>query len=167
MKKEFVFIALFYILTPVALYYVIPIRDILHDIYLCKDLQVPMFSGLLTVGTFLLTMKTFIIFKLKEDLYDNPEYIKIAQKSLTIDSDNHDHYKGLKQLSDYLSMSILGSLVGASLNITIGFIETPLASVICISISACTIALLFFAWHLVWSNLRDWLNILENPKKSS
>ena len=163
MKKEFIYIAIFYIVTGSILYFISPVRDCLCKIYFDKKLQIPLFSGLLTVGTFLLTMKTFIIFKIKESLYDNPEYIKISQQSLMSCSEHYDHYKGLKELSDYLSISILGALLGSICNISIGFIYSPLSSIICISISVCTIVLLLYAWHLVWQNLRDWLNILENP----
>lgn len=145
------------------LLFIPPLGDKLHNLYTSKNLQIPLFSGLLTVGAFLLSMKTFIIFKLKEDLYDNPKYITNVQET-KLSLENYDHYDGLKQLSDYLSISILGSLAGAVLNLSIGFVEAKWSSILSISVSICTISLLFYAWYLVWSNLKDWLNILENPK---
>lgn len=145
------------------LYFTGNIASVLHSFYIDNKLQMPLFSGLLTVGAFLLSMKTFIIFKLKECLYDNLDYIKNCKKSLVGDTSKYDHYIGLKQLSDYLSIGIFGSLVSSFLNIGIGFTGSKITSVICISFSFVTISILIFAWYLVSKNLRDWLDLLNNP----
>lgn len=162
MKNVYIIIGSLHILIFALYFFFAPVANYINCVYTSNSLQVPIFSGLLTVGAFLLSMKTFIVFKLKDDLYDNPKYIeKVYNSSVT---DDYDHYKGLKELSDFLSLSVLASIISAVFNITIGYIETNLSSSISLTFATCAIGLLLYSWWLVWFNLRSWLEILKNPQ---
>lgn len=51
-----------------------------------KHLRGNLFAGFLTVGGFLLSLKTFILIKLKENVYDHKEYRKIYREQKELDS---------------------------------------------------------------------------------
>ena len=135
---------------------------IIYTTYVSKKLKITLFSGLLTVGAFLLSMKTFIVFRLKEDLYDNESFKKKIKAISEVTGHEHDHYCGLRNLSNFLSISVFGALSSAVMNITIGFCEKKITSIICVTMSMYSVIFLFCAWILVWKNLNDWFDVLKD-----
>lgn len=139
--------------------------EITSQFYVLNKLQIPLFSGLLTVGAFLLSTKTFIIFRLKSDLYDNQDYIDSVRGTSL--KEETDHYKGLRQLSNLLSVSILCSLVGSLLNLTLGNTSIAVFHRLCLTWSITTISFLVLSWIIVWKNIGDWFNVIKPPAKKS
>lgn len=72
----------------------------LHDFY-SKKLQFSFFTGFLTVGGFLLSLKTFILVKLKEGLFDNKEYQERMEKRRALNPDL-SYYGPLSRLGSFL-----------------------------------------------------------------
>jgi hypothetical protein len=135
-------------------------------------LQVALFTGFLTIGGFLLSIKTFILIKLREDLYDLPSYERRLEERRVLNT-RLSKYGPLRRLGDFLVYSVAAAIVTALLQLTIGFIPHRLASAICMAAALTTIVLVLVAWWQIRQNLRDWFDLLEKDyeaqrsKKSS
>ncbi len=127
-----------------------------------KNLRSNFFTGFLTIGTFLFAVKTFIIVKIKEDVFDKDFYLERIKKQQKLNSQKTiQHYKPLKRLTSVLFYAALSSLVCATLQLTLGLVEKNWAAFICISSAAIALTLLFFAMILVKLNLDIWLEEIE------
>lgn len=111
------------------------------------------FSGFLSVGAFLLSLKTFIVLTMKTSLYDTPEYKKTWEKSFKLDTNIGDSYRGLRELNDCLFNSILTSIIATLSQITIGLISGYIF--VAISLFWCIASIIYMAYclYLVKVNL--------------
>lgn len=150
-------ILIFLILLGGLLFSVSPGFD-LPTFYAAK-LQTPLFIGFLTIGGFLLSLKTFILVKLKEDLYDSPVYLSRYQERKCLNADL-TLYGPLKRIGNFLIYCVLGALVTSSLQFSLGFIEHRVASAVCMSVAGMTLSLVFMAWWLIRQNLNTWFDLL-------
>lgn len=125
----------------------------LEQVYGAK-LQVPLFAGFLTLGSFLLTLKTFVIVKLKESLYDTDFYKKRVKKMRELQSEL-SMYGPLKTLSTFLVYAVIVSLGTATAQLTVGFLPSRLAVAACLSAAATTLFVVAYAWLLIKRNLAD------------
>jgi len=57
------------------IYYLCPNLGMVPDYY-AKNIRGSLFTGFLTVGSFLLSLKAFIVVKLKENIFDSDIYKK-------------------------------------------------------------------------------------------
>ncbi len=159
MIKIFIATILFGLLSVVCIYnFVEPIEQITE--YYSKNLRGNLFSGFLTLGGFLFSLKTFIIVKMKENVYDHCEYEKKLQKGKKLNP-NMTHYGPLRRLSDMLFYSVLLSIITAALQLTIGLIPHWASALICISFSVTTIFLLIWSLILIKQNMDDWFSFIE------
>ncbi len=128
-------------------------------------LQIPLFTGFLTLGSFLLTLKTFIIVQLKDKLYDvNEKYLReVAEKTITGSSANF--YSPLERLAELLITAVILAITTALLQLTLGYIGNQLSSAICISFAIITLLLVFFAWWQIKKNIHDLFTVWEKMKK--
>lgn len=155
-------IALF-ALTTIFIWLVVDITG--FDLYtFYKDqLRSSLFSGFLTVGCFLLSLKTFIIVKLKEDLFDHPMYIKRYTEFRNLNPKKViSLYKPLNRLSDFLIICVIGSILSAALQFTLGFINCCICPSICIASSFVSIVVVLTACWEVKLNLNELFIILED-----
>lgn len=131
---------------------------ILSDIY--SKFQTALFTGFLTIGGFLLSLKTFILVKMREDLYDSDSYKKRFEQKKNLDS-SLKLYSPLRRLGDYLVYCVICALLTAFMQISIGFINHGLAAAVCIAAALFTMCLVIFAWWQIKLILNDWFDILE------
>ncbi|WP_273022901.1 hypothetical protein [Rheinheimera sp.] len=114
------------------------------------------FTGFLTIGSFLLSLKTFIVVKLKEGVYDSADYKKrFAEQNP--DNSKADIYAPLKNISHLLFGTILSSLITAIFHVTLGLLDYWWAILICIFSVVFSIVLLLISLVLIRSNIVMWL----------
>src|SRR5262245_5570354 len=87
--------------------------------------RTPLFSGFLTLGSFLLTLKTAILQRLK-DAYDSSEYQTLYLR-LRVTCPKAKYYGSLERLSIALATNIGLSFLTAVLQLTLGFTKFPIA----------------------------------------
>lgn len=120
-----------------------------------------LFTGFLTLGGFLLSLKTFIIVKMKESVYDSKAYTEnFAEKKKR--NNSLSLYKPLQNLSHLLFWAILSAITTSALQFTIGLFETEWSTVVCIFMAAFTITLLVLSLFEIKKNLDTWFEFTEN-----
>lgn len=128
-----------------------------------RNIRAPLFTGLLTVGSFLLSMKVFIVVKFKETVFDTDWYKERLADRQKIDP-NIKHYGPVRNLSSVLFTAIASAIVGSLTQITIGLIPHVAALTICVITASFAGAMLIQTLLLIRSILSDWL---DNTEKKS
>lgn len=139
-------------------------RATAFDLYpfYADNLRASLFSGFLTIGGLLLSLKTFIIVKLKEDLFDHPEYRKRYEANRNINKNKVGMiYDPLYQLSDFLIVCVFGSIISATLQFTLGFINCSICPAICIASAFTSVVVVLTACWEVKLNLSRLFELLE------
>lgn len=134
------------------------------DLYLfyADNLRASLFSGFLTIGGFLLSLKTFIIVKLKEDLFDHPKYRERYEANRNLNRAKAGTIYGpLNQLSDFLVACVFGSIISATLQFTLGFINYSIGPAICIASAFTSVIVVLTACWEVKLNLSRLFELLE------
>jgi len=122
------------------------------------------FAGILSAGSFLLSLKTFIVVKLQENVYDSEVY-KSRYLRLKREVDNTlQLYKPLRQLSDFLYWCIFFCLISSVAQVTLGFLNCFSVVLLCIFLAVFSGALVFFALWIIKSILSDWMDCLEESQ---
>jgi len=127
-------------------------------------LQLVFFTAFLTVGSFLLAMKAFILVRLKDDIYSHGEYKKRYLRQYNNEYKGY-YYKGLIELGHLLVVSVAGSFVTSIAQISVGFFSIYWIKMIAPSLVGGMIVLVFIYWLYVYLNLRDWFIFIENDIK--
>lgn len=122
------------------------------------------FSGFLSLGGFLLALKTFILVKMKEGVYDSPLYQKRVVDRREIDS-TLTFYGPLRDLSFLLYGTILLSFCAALLQVTLGLWGHVGAAVACLSAAGLAFFSLVRCLFAVRRNLNAWFDDLEQAAK--
>lgn len=126
-----------------------------------KNMRASLFAGFLTLGSFLLSLKTGIVIKIKENVYDKPSYQEKVDKALA-SGVKTTVYAPLRRLSKLLSAAVLSALLASLLQLTLGLFSDWWASAICLSMAALALAYLLEAFALIQKNLWDWFDYLDD-----
>ncbi|ADW18593.1 hypothetical protein Despr_2454 [Desulfobulbus propionicus DSM 2032] len=124
-------------------------------------LQLVFFTAFLTVGSFLLAMKAFILIRIRDDIYRHEKY----KERYLLQYDNQykgDYYKGLLDLGNLLVVSVAGAFFTSIAQITIGFSKIYPIKCIAPSLVGGMLVLVLFDWLFVYLNLRDWFEFIES-----
>lgn len=146
-------------LTLALAYYLIPDLNVIPDYY-ARNMRGSLFTGFLTVGSFLLSLKAFIVVKLKENIFDSEGYKdKLRERrklnpSLTL-------YGPLKRLSLLIFLSIASAISASIAQLTVGLVERWEATFFCLFVSIFAIGMLISTLLLIKSTLDEWLDYLE------
>ncbi len=135
----------------------------LYDFYSTK-MQVPLFTGFLTLGGFLLTLKTFVLIKLKEGLYDHYKYKEMLDERRLLNP-KITYYGPLSRLGNFLIHSVLLALLTSFYQFTVGFIKCNIIAAIGLALAFTTTVIVLFAWWNIRQNLNYWFDLLEREKK--
>jgi len=129
--------------------------------YYVDNIRGHLFTGFLALGGFLLSLKTFIIVTMKENVYDDEKYIENwkAQRKL---SPNIKLYAPLKQLSDFLYYAIFASILAAVLQMSLGLYEHWFASAVSVWSAVYATILLVWCLVLIKRNLDTWFSYLDS-----
>ena len=126
------------------------------------QLRNSLFAGLLTVGTFLFAVKTFIVVKLKEDVFGTEYYKKRLENQRKLNpKKNTARYAPLRHLATVLFYASVVALSSAVLQLTLGLVGKVWSTVISLLAASVSLGLLFWAMILVKTNLNIWLKDLE------
>ncbi|NLV97161.1 MAG: hypothetical protein GX043_07475 [Desulfovibrionales bacterium] len=126
-----------------------------------KYLRGNLFAGFLTVGSFLLSLKTFILIKLKENVYDHEEYKKIYREQKELDS-SLQLYGPLKSLSDFLFWSVLSAIIAAVAQLTIGLLGYYWLVLGSLWLSFFALSILIASLILIKGSLNDWFDFINH-----
>lgn len=137
----------------------VPDIDSLSDYY-AKNIRASLFTGFLTVGSFLLSLKVFIIVKFKENIFDSAAYRAKLEEKRKLNSDL-THYGPVKRLSRLLFAAILSALAASAAQLTVGLVPVWPATLFCVFIAAFSGAMLLCTLWLIRQILDEWLSYLE------
>lgn len=134
--------------------------------FYASNLRGSLFSGFLTLGSFLVAVNTFMVVNLKKEVYDHAAY-----KQRVIDAKrgdpNSSFYGALRRLSGLLLFTIFAALVTSISQLTIGVLFSSwIAATICLSFAAITMAILFFTLWKIRQNLGDWFTFIEKDAEA-
>ena len=155
-----VIILIFVAVLTATLYYCFPRLCYIYS----SKLQTPLFTGFLTLGSFLLTLKTFIIVQLKEKVYDSDTY---TERFIELRFQNKDlkFYQPITRLAGLLLTAVFMALSTALLQITIGFADLQITASICLSFAIGTLLLVFFAWWQIRKSIYILFDIAGQSKE--
>jgi hypothetical protein len=125
--------------------------------------RIPMFSGFLTVGSFLLTLQTAIIQRLK-DAYDTEKY-RDAFLVLHAKDKKVRYYGSLERMSVALSGNVILALTTATVQLSVGFIRTPFSTAVCLAFAITSIALVVYLTIQLLLAHRAWFDRIEADKR--
>ncbi len=123
-----------------------------------------LFAGFLTLGGFLLSLKTFIVVNMKKEVFESPVYKKKWDEQKKLDTKNQmgKRYSPLRYLSGVLYAAIVSCLSTAVLQLTVGLVDSFLAALVCLWAVAVSLLLLAWALWLIRANLVRMFDYLDN-----
>ncbi|WP_414616150.1 hypothetical protein [Stenotrophomonas geniculata] len=129
-----------------------------------ERLRGSLFAGFLTLGGFLLSLKTFIVVNMKKEVFDTEEYLREwrSQKLLDVRNKMGGRFDPLRLLSQTIFLAIASCVFTAVLQLTLGLAETWWAAAICLW--ACIVSMIFLGrslW-LIRVNLNSMFDFLDN-----
>jgi hypothetical protein len=127
------------------------------------SIRTPTFSALLTLGSFLLTLKTAILQRLKES-FDTKEEARLYIRHLKKDP-HRRYYASLENMSVALSASIFAAFLSALLQLTLGFVCHPFAVAVSLASAVTTFALVIYLWWEIAKTHRKWLSKIEAERQ--
>lgn len=119
------------------------------------------FMAFITMGGFLLSLKTFIVINIKKELYDCDQYKKWFTESKELNPDLK-LYGPLIRLGNFLIYCVIFSILTSVSQLTIGLIPSAYASMFCIALACGTIVWVFRAWWEIKQSLSSWFDILKD-----
>lgn len=130
------------------------------------EFRTAIFTSSLTLGTFLFTMKTFIIQTIKKEIYDQPLYRAKVENASKLSGEQVTYYKPLQFLSKLILYSILMALINALLQVTLGYICHPLAAGLCLATSLFSWSIFSVVLFQVGRNMSDMLDFAEEDARN-
>lgn len=157
------------------LVYIIPILLGVGVFFLCRYMELDLaidivtfyadkmrgsiFTGFLTLGSFLLALKTGILIKIKEGVYDKEDYQKKAREPGLLGVSTV--YGPLRRLSRLMSVAVLSALITSSLQLTLGLFSDWRATAVCLSVASFAISVLIASFISIQINLGIWFDLME------
>lgn len=131
------------------------------DRFYDDKLRVALFSGFLSLSGFLLSLKTFIIVKMKEGVYERASYRKLFEEKKKL-KPRQKLTDPLRLLKRFLFWSILGSLITAVAQMTIGLWDLLAYKMVALGLCGFTLACLTVCLFEINGNLNQWLDDLDD-----
>lgn len=131
-----------------------------------KNLRGSLFTGFLTLGGFLLSLKTFIVVNMKKEVFDTEDYRAEweEQKKLDKASKMGPRFEPLRYLSATLFLSIASCVITSVLQLTLGLAETFWAAMICLWAALVSVLFLLRSLWLIRINLNRMFDFLDAKK---
>lgn len=122
-----------------------------------KNLRGYLFSGFISVGSFLLSLHTFVIVNLRDKVFNTDEYREYYSQATGIDLKDIDEgelYKPLDNLSSFINLSIWLSLTTAIAQFTLGLSTNFYACLFCVWLAILTICFMLQSLTIIRENIR-------------
>lgn len=127
--------------------------------------QVAMFAGFLTLGGFLLTLKTFVVVQFKTQLFEKEPYRKVFMSTKTKSTYlKGDYFLPLSEMAKLLLLSVVLSIGTSLFQITVGFLKSDLVSSFCMALGIATLFVVAFAWWIVRKNTIQMIGFWEEEE---
>lgn len=130
-----------------------------------NNARVPMFTGFLTLGSFLLTLQTGIIQRLKEAYESTDHARKIRQ--LRDKGKQVRYYGSLERVGIALSTNVILALTTSLSQMTLGFVQTSWSTAVCVGLGFTTIALVVYLTVQLVLAHHQWFKKIEDDKTGS
>lgn len=129
-----------------------------------NKLRGSLFAGFLTLGGFLLSLKTFIVVNMKKEVFESPVYKKEWEEQKKLDTNNvmGKRYTPLRYLSGVLYAAILACLSTAVLQLTVGLVDSFVAAFVCLWAAFVAVIILAWALWLIRANLVRMFDYLDS-----
>ncbi|WP_370611795.1 hypothetical protein [Klebsiella aerogenes] len=125
-----------------------------------KNLRGYLFSGFISVGSFLLSLHTFVIVNLRDKVFATNEYKESYALAYGIsekDIKENELFKPLDNLSSFINTSIVLSLTTAISQFTLGLSTNLYACLICVWLAILTVCFLLHCLIIIRINIRIFL----------
>jgi hypothetical protein len=133
--------------------------NLVADFY-AKNIRASLFTGFLTVGSFLLSLKVFIVVKFKENIFDSDAYKKRLADRRKLNPEL-THYGPVKRLSQLLFFAIISAIGASVTQLSIGLIPAWQATLVCVFAATFAGSMLICTLWLIRQILDDWLSYFE------
>ncbi|WP_444940251.1 hypothetical protein ACJJI3_15935 [Microbulbifer sp. ZKSA004] len=133
-----------------------------------EEFRTAIFVSGFTIGSFLFSMKSFILKTMKDDFYDSEDYQEKISQARKLGSDV-GFYTPLKNFSRLLLCAIVLSFLSALSQISIGYISNPWAVIFCLILAFISWVLVAIAIYYVGENWSSAIDLAEKKavKKDS
>lgn len=126
-----------------------------------REFRTAIFLSSLTLGTFLFTMKTFIVQTMKSDVYDNLSYQgHVAYRRSQGHKDTF--YGSLRWFSRLIVVAISFAFISALIQITLGYSDSVWLVAVCLTIAALSWVLVAVVLSIVSRNFSILLDRAED-----
>ena len=125
------------------------------------EFRTALFLSSLTLGTFLFTMKSFIVQTIKKEIYDHPRHQEKARELASHTKSEPIYYKGLENLSRLIFWSIAAALSNAFIQISLGYFKCTTSAIICLLTSILSWCLVAFVLFQVGKNMQAMIGYAE------
>ncbi len=122
-----------------------------------KNLRGYLFSGFISVGSFLLSLHTFVIVNLRDKLFATSTYRENYARANNIapeDIVDSKIYKPLDNLSCFINISIWLAIITAISQFTVGLANFTPSSIFCIWLAMLTICFMLNSLILIRENIK-------------
>lgn len=133
-----------------------------HDTY-SQAMRNSLFTGFLTLSSFLLATKTMLVIQFRKDVFDNDDYLQ----SHRLQRPNEKVYASLERLANFLNRNILLALATSAVQFSLGFVPSDITTIVCLGFAAITLVMTAFSVVKIRNNLRQmfaWLNQKADEK---
>ena len=131
-----------------------------------SEFRTALFISGFTIGSFLFSMKTFILKTMKDDYYDNNDYQRKIRQRRKLGQEV-GFYTPLKNFSKLLMSSIVLSFLSALSQISVGYSSDYRAVLFCLLIAVASWVLVGIAIYYVGVNWSKALDLAEETAKRS
>lgn len=130
--------------------------------------RTPLFTAFLTLGSFLLTLKTSILQRLREgyDTKSHEETYLSYRRNLKRGKPAR-YYQGLCDLSFALAAAMGSSIVTSLLQVTMGFVKSPWSTAICVGTAAFSAATVLILNVAIFRAHKQWVEYIEKEKEKT
>lgn len=128
--------------------------------------RTPIFSAFITLGSFLLTLKTAILQRLK-DGFDSKSHEDAYLYHCDSGGEPGKYYESLDNMSTALSSAVFFSLLSAACQMTFGFSAKPWAFALCAATPTTTLLVILFLWYEISQAHKKWITKIEEDKKTA
>lgn len=138
--------------------------------------RTPLFTAFLTLGSFLLTLKTSILQRLREgyDTKDHEEiyryHVREEMRSAALSGrapNPKKYYQGLHDLSVALSLGMTTTIISSLLQVTLGFVGEAWSTAICVGMAAFAAVTVLYMTFMIFLAHKQWIEIIEKAKQDA
>lgn len=131
------------------------------------NIKSELFGGLFTISGLLLSVKTYIVVKLKEGIYSKDSYISdyvmLAEEGKTPDD---DHFAPLWRLSSALTTAVAVAAVAALMQLVAACYARSWGPILGFGAGGAAVASLAFCWNQIRTNLNKYFEFLRRDSKA-